>query len=190
MLAPTEAVAASFGKEIYEPDELTDLLTVMDAKPHGVNLDQTVGDRGRNPSQQIDEYLRYSDLSWGILTDGQTWRLYERQTSKNNVYYAVDLFELLHMEDARPFAYFYAFFRLEAFTEGFLESVREGSVAYAQRVGDQLEEQVYEALEQIAQEFLDYRRNNLNATPETLRAIYEESLVFLYRVLFILYAES
>ena len=42
----------------------------------------------------------------------------------------------------------------------------------------------------IAQGFLDYRRNRLEANPATLRLIYEQSLVLLYRLLFIFYAES
>lgn len=189
VLAPTQEATARYVDQIYEPDQLAGLLAVVDAKRHGVNLDQT-GRGERNPSQQIDEYLRYSELPWGILTDGQVWRLYERQTSKNNVYYAVDLLALLEQDEIEPFLYFYAFFRPEAFTGDFLDRVLAGSVEYAQRVGDQLEEQVYEALELIAQGFLDYRRNDLDATPQTLHVIYQESLVFLYRVLFILYAES
>src|SRR5690606_2921154 len=55
---------------------------------------------------------------------------------------------------------------------------------------DKLEDEVYEALELIAQGFLEYRRNRLSADRVTLRLIYEQSLVLLYRLLFIFYAES
>jgi type I restriction-modification system DNA methylase subunit len=182
--------AHHFTAQIYTPQELKDTLAVGDAKRWGVPLDQSPAPGQRNPSQQIDEYLRYSELPWGILTDGRYWRLYERDTSKNNVYYAVDLIDLLDRDDDEAFLYFYAFFRQQAFSEGWLTNILEGSESYAQRLSDTLEDQVYEALELIAQGFLSYRRNRLTPTPETLQTIYEQSLVLLYRLLFILYAES
>jgi type I restriction-modification system DNA methylase subunit len=190
VLAHSEEAASELTSDIYTPAELASrAFAVCDAKRWGVNLDQSPGRGERNPSQQIDEYLRYSELPWGILTDGQYWRLYERESSKNNVYYAVDLFDLL-TRDARDFMYFYVFFRREAFITDWLQRTLQGSTEFAQQISEQLEDQVYEALELIAQGFLDYRRNNLEPTPEVLRTIYEQSLVFLYRLLFVLYAES
>lgn len=190
ILAHSQEHALELTSGIYAPPDLLGrALAVCDAKRWGINLDQSVGNGERNPSQQIDEYLRYSELPWGILTDGQYWRLYERESSKNNVYYAVDLFDLL-TRDARDFMYFYVFFRREAFTSDWLQKTLLGSTEFAQHISDQLEDQVYEALELIAQGFLDYRRNNLDPSPDMLRTIYEQSLVFLYRLLFVLYAES
>lgn len=129
---------------------------------------------------------------WGILTDGRYWRLYERSISKDNTFYAVDLESLLRYGEVEDFYYFYLFFRREAFAKaGWLERILSGSVDYAETLSDQLEDEVYNALELIAQGFLNFRRNRLKADdPETLRVIYEESLVFLYRLLFIFYAES
>lgn len=191
-LTPDATQARALGNQIYSPAELRagGVLAVADAKKWGVNLDQAA--RGeRNPSQQIDEYLRYSECAWGILTDGRYWRLYERDSSKNNVYYAVDLPALLQTGDLESFLYFYAFFRPTAFMEGgWLTAIREGSESYARRVSDQLEAQVFEALELIAQGFLDYRRNQLPINAETLAQLYEQSLVLLYRLLFMFYAES
>lgn len=153
-LTYTVEQARALTGQIYSPDELraAGLIAVADAKKWGVNLDQAAPNQ-RNPSQQIDEYLRYSELPWGVLTDGRFWRLYERETSKNNVYYAVDLIDLLERGNPEPFRYFYAFFRQQAFTEGWLDQVKRGSEAYAQGISDQLEEQVYDALELIAQGF-------------------------------------
>ena len=176
--------------DIYEPPRIAHALAVGDAKAWGTNLNQTSQTDGRNPSQQIDEYLRYSELEWGILTDGRIWRLYHRDSSKYNRYYAVDLDALLTGENVDDLLYFYAFFRQEAFTSGWLAKVLKGSEDFAEKLSDKLEEEVYEALEGIAQGFLDYRRNRLTPTPETLRMVYEQSLVLLYRLLFIFYAES
>ena len=186
----TAAEANALTNQIYEPAEIAHALAVGDAKRWGVSLDQASGPDGRNPSQQIDEYLRYSELDWGILTDGRIWRLYERDSSKSNSYYAVDLPHLLHQETARPFLYFYLFFRQEAFTSHWLENVLKASEDQAQALSDKLEDQVYLSLELIAQGFLNYRRNRLQPDAATLTTIYEQSLVLLYRLLFIFYAES
>jgi len=185
----TEAEARAVTNQIYEPKDITHWLAVGDAKYWGAKLDQSAPGQ-RNPSQQIDEYLRYSERSWGILTDGRYWRLYHRDSSKHNAYYAIDLESLLEADDADAFRYFYAFFRREAFTDQWLEKVLSGSEDFAQRLTDKLEEEVYDALELIAQGYLDYRRNRLTSDPATLRQIYEQSLVLLYRMLFIFYAES
>jgi len=185
----TENEARALTSEIYAPEQIAHALAVGDAKRWGVNLDQSAPGQ-RNPAQQIDEYLRYSELPWGILTDGRTWRLYHRDSSKYNSYYAVDLDHLLESGNVDAFLYFYAFFRRKAFTSGWLRKVLAGSEDFAQKLTDKLEDEVYEALEMIAQGFLDYRRNRLSADPATLRNIYEQSLVLLYRLLFIFYAES
>lgn len=181
--------ARALTSEIYAPEQIAHALALGDAKKWGVNLDQSAPNQ-RNPAQQIDEYLRYSELPWGILTDGRYWRLYHRDTSKYNSYYAVDLDHLLASGNVDAFLYFYAFFRREAFTSGWLAKVLAGSEDFAQKLTDKLEDEVYEALELIAQGFLDYRRNRLKPDPATLRDIYEQSLVLLYRLLFIFYAES
>jgi type I restriction-modification system DNA methylase subunit len=183
------AEAQSVTSQVYAVQEITHWLAVGDAKRWGARLDQAAPNE-RNPSQQIDEYLRYSERPWGILTDGRYWRLYHRDSSKHNQYYAVDLESLLEGDDVEAFLYFYAFFRLEAFTTGWLAKVLAGSEDFAERLTDKLENEVYDALELIAQGFLDYRRNHLKPDPATLRSIYEYSLVLLYRMLFVFYAES
>ena len=186
-----EADVRAITDAIYNPADITHALAVGDAKRWGINLDQTPQGRDeRNPSQQIDQYLRYSELPWGILTDGRFWRLYHRDSSKYNRYYAVDLDDLLSGDDVDRFLYFYAFFRRQALSGGWLATVLAGSEEFAQKLTDKLETEVYDALEMIAQGFLDYRRNRLFADPATLRQIYEQSLILLYRMLFVFYAES
>jgi hypothetical protein len=189
----TAEAANALTNQIYQPAELTHALALGDAKRWGAKLDQASGAE-RNPSQQIDEYLRYSELPWGLLTDGRFWRLYHRDSSKDNVYYAVDLPALLRNKDpdaVHAFYYFYLFFRQQAFVKaGWLERVLQGSMEYAESLSDELEDAVYEALELIAEGFLRYRRNRLKADPDTRKLIYQQSLILLYRLLFVAYAES
>jgi hypothetical protein len=107
-------------------------------------------------------------------------------------FYEVDLPELLATSDVEAFLYFYVFFSRSAFVDqplGLTEILRE-STEYAQGVGDSLKGQVYEALRHLAQGFLDYPPNGLKPDPKTLSEIYDNSLILLYRLLFVLYAES
>ncbi|MGH3148440.1 MAG: hypothetical protein ACRDTR_21880, partial [Rubrobacter sp.] len=147
----------------------------------------------RNPSYQISFYLQHAGTEWGILTNGRLWRLYHTSTAhKLDNFYEVDLQELATSEDVEPFLYFHAFFRRAAFDEGPLgvQAILQESADYARSVGDTLKGQVYEALRHLAQGFLDYGPNGLLAKPGTLREVYDNALIVLYRLLFVLYAES
>jgi len=160
-----------------------------------VSLKSVGNDRftNKNPSYQISFYMQHSGLDWGILTNGRLWRLYHKDTAhKLDRFYEVNLPELLDTSNVNNFLYFYAFFRRQAFDPGDLsiEAIRLASIDYARAVGDSLKTQVYEALRHVAQGFLDYRTNKLNTESDTLKAIYDNALIILYRLLFILYAES
>lgn len=191
VLAANASDASQLTKDIYTPKEIRHCLAVADAKAWGTNLDQAKSKTDRNPSQQIDDYIRYSELKWGILTDGRYWRLYERNTSKNNVYYAVDLVTLLEQGTPQDFYYFYFFFQQSAFLpDGWLDNALADSITYAEELSEKLEDEVYDALTFIAQGFLDYQRNWRGTPQPDLNQVYTQSLVLLYRLLFILYAES
>jgi len=141
----------------------------------------------QNPSLQMSRYLWLSEVRWGILTDGRFWRLYERETSKRiDIFYEIDLERLLKKGNGEDFKYFYLFFCKEAFPE-FLQRVYDESLDYAEKVGEELKENVYQALKILAEGFLKTPGNNL--TPENLKEIHDNSLVLLYRLLFTLYAE-
>jgi type I restriction-modification system DNA methylase subunit len=148
----------------------------------------------QNPSQQINYYLQSSGLEWGILTNGRFWRLIHRESSHRlTVYYEIDLLDLLERDDPGQMRYFTLFFRQAAFladAQGryFLKDALQASRRYALELEEDLQENVYEALQWLIQGFLDLPQNNLTAAD--LPAIYENSLYLLYRLLFILYAES
>jgi len=105
----------------------------------------------QNPSLQISRYLWLTGVKWGILTDGEYWRLYERETSKRlDIFYEIDLEDLIESGSVEDFRYFYLLFRRDAFPE-FIEKVYKGSVDYAEEVGDELKENIYQALKTLAQ---------------------------------------
>jgi hypothetical protein len=202
VLFPDAATRAALPPGPVSEAELAQALAVADAKRWERKLDQASDGAERaagkglsqNPSTQIDFYIRHSGLAWGVLTNGRQWRLYQRDSSRKlDVYYEIDLPALLEQDDADAFGYFYHFFRRAAFERGgWLESVLAESAAYQRGVGDNLKEQVYDALRALAQGFLAYPGNAIPADPDaaTLQAIYDNALIVLYRILFILYAES
>ena len=177
-------------------------LAVADAKAWERDLDRAapVGKKGltisEHPMLQIYVYVQHSGLPWGVITNGRQWRLVHRsRADKLEVYYEVDLPALLEQGEAEAFKFFTLFFRREAFIAPpgqtpFLERVLGQSQAYNRGISDNLKEQVYEALRFLAQGFLDFPANRLDPSPATLADIYTHSLIVLYRLLFILYAES
>lgn len=183
------------GKRFFE-----NALAIGDAKKWDRDLDRKA-EKGKdvfsnlNPSYQIDYYLRASDRSWGILTNGRQWRLYHRETSYSlDSFYQVNLEELLARKDFDAFRYFYLFFRLEAFLplvdrQSFLDLVRKDSRSFTAAVEEDLKGRAYSTLEKIMQGFLAYRPNRLKAE-ENKEEIKENSLILLYRLLFIHFAES
>ncbi|HUS75119.1 MAG TPA: hypothetical protein VMY43_03840, partial [Methanothrix sp.] len=161
-------------------------VAVGDAKSWKISLDKSRKGLGifgmQNPSFQIDVYLRDTPPKWAILTSGRLWRLYHETTSyKLDSFYEVDLPSLLEKGDAESFKYFYLFFRREAFGRtvdggSFLDSVREGSVAYAQEIGEDLQENVYRAMKILAQGFLAEAGNDLASSEQTIRDVQENCM--------------
>lgn len=174
------------------------VLAIDDAKhwdrPLDVNL-KTAGDpfNNKNPAYQIAFYIQHSGATWGILANGRLWRLYHRDSAyKQDRFYEVDLPALVEAGDPEAFQYFHAFFHRSTFDDhplGVTARLRE-SADYARGIGASLRDQVYDALQHLAQGFLDYPGNRLYPEPATLKQIYDHSLIVLYRLLFILYAEA
>jgi len=165
-------------------------------RPLDIALQAGGGDpfNNRNPSYQIAFYMQHAGTPWGLLTNGRCWRLYQRDTAhKLDRFYEVDLPGLAGpdaTDDA--FLYFYGFFRRAAFDPGplSLDALLRESTDYARNVGEGLKAQVYEALRHLAQGFLDYGPNGLSVDPANLKTIYDHSLIVLYRLLFVFYAEA
>ena len=164
-------------------------------RPLDQNLKRANADpfTNKNPAYQIAFYIQHSGVEWGILTNGRLWRLYHKDTAhKQDRFYEVDLPALVETGDPEVFLYFYALFHRTAFEPGpiGLDALLKESAAYARGVGESLKGQVYDALKELAQGFLDYPGNGLQLDAATLKQIYDHSLIVLYRLLFILYAEA
>jgi hypothetical protein len=158
-----------------------------------------------NPGAAVISALEGGE-DWLIVTNGRLWRLYSRHAhARTSNFYEVDLVEALTASgDTDPgegFRYWWLFFRRPAFEPGragtpcWLDRVVQESRDYARRLGDRLKGRIFETIfPQLARGFLEDRRQRLGQeqapTAEELQTTFEATLTLLYRLLFLLYAES
>jgi hypothetical protein len=149
----------------------------------------------QNPSFQIINYLTMTGKRWGILTNGRRWRLYCRDVPQPlERFYEVDLLRLVRESGAEAFLhYFFGFFSKDALRPGadgdaHVDNVRVGSANFSEGVGDELRARVFSALTRLAAGFLRVRQEPISQ--DELDTVYDNALVVLYRMLFVLYAEA
>ncbi|ELY75414.1 Eco57I restriction-modification methylase domain-containing protein [Natrinema gari] len=190
--------------EVYlSSEDTTDLFErgvgLVEAKQWDADFTTRFSDQRpyRNASHQIKHYLERTPerIQWGVLTNGRKWRLYGTNDYETQTYYEIDLPELLERGDLEAFKYFYTFFRPAAFRESggttFLDSVWSESETVAQELGEDLQDNVFTALRVLGRGFAE--TNDLAIEPDDdagLGELKEQSLVLLYRLMFVLYAES
>jgi hypothetical protein len=181
--------------------------SICDAKYWGRTLDSESKNDQRdaftnaNPSFQIINYMVGTDVAWGMLTNGQVWRLYaQRVRSRTTTFFEVNLADAIRSKDELALRYFVTLFRCSAFQpepltgQSLLDQVLDESAKFAVTVQDELKELVFEQVAPlVAQGFVQWRKNEQGVateTPETLSQIYTATLTTLYRVLFLFYAEA
>ncbi|AZQ14894.1 Eco57I restriction-modification methylase domain-containing protein [Halorubrum sp. PV6] len=176
-------------------------LSILEAKQWDADFEKFFSEQRsyRDASHQVKFYLERTpgDLNWGILTDGKKWRLYGTKDYETQTYYEVDLPEILESGNVEAFKYFYVFFRPGAFVEtagsSFLDDVWSESETAAQELGEDLQDNVFRALRVLGKGFVE--SNDLEIDPNdedglSADELKEQSLVLLYRLMFVLYAES
>jgi len=185
-------------------------LAVVESKRWARPLDRASGrDEATAPSTQMLRYLRRIDdlttgkLRWGILTNGTKWRLYwAGARSVSEEFLEIDLGRVLALDggddlfasDAdrnhwlRVFAVMFArdaFIKEGPDDRSFHERARAAAAFYEERVAASLSKLVFE------QVFPSLATAIANAAPQApLQDVREASLVLLYRLLFLLYAED
>jgi hypothetical protein len=176
----------------------TNAVAIGEVKQWKVDLDKVSKNEyniSENPSLQIWTYLDDTQQKWGILSNGRIWRLYCKERRRDN-YLEVDLLRLIESNDIDTFRFFYYFFRKDAFVkskegQAFLDRVLNESQEYAQKIGDDLKDNVYWAMKRIAEGFVNQKSNHLDSRDSaTLARVQNNTMILLYRFLFLLYAEG
>ena len=158
--------------------------------------DRSDKNQSRTPHGQILRYLSTAEIEsdnrirWGILTNGAVWRLYDgRARPRATGYFEADLGEMLEADSDDGLRLFYILFRRESFTpqqgatSSFLETALVEGQRYEQKVAEDLSRVVFErAFPQLV--------TALAAHGGDLSEVRHGALIFLYRLLFVLYAED
>ncbi len=189
------AIARSNSKDRYK-----DALLVQESKRFDRSLDsREEGDKVQEgtPHGQILRYLSTAEIvsegniRWGILTNGSVWRLYDqRARPRANGFFEIGLQTLLNEGDKDGLRTFFLLFRRDAFvlqqgaTTTFLEAALAEGRRYEEKVTQDLSSVVFD---HVFPKVVEALANTAGASLPEVRAA---ALIFLYRLLFILYAED
>lgn len=182
----------------FKPDKDKPVLVYVDLLGWSDDLDSPVaGHRRRDtPHRRMERLLDRGEARWGVVCNGKVIRLLRReQVSGGRRFFEVDLEMLFEEQDRDAFEVFWALFRADVFVPDgsgkcLLDLVMEGCEQFAVRVSEELRDSVRIALETFVRGML---RNECNR--EVLRdvdphVLFEQGLIFMYRLLFVLYGES
>ena len=199
LFADAASKARAAGRSGSE-ERYRDALLIEESKRFGLPLDtRDAIDKARSgtPHGQIRRYLSTADsvtdgrLRWGILTNGGVWRLYDtRARPRASGYYEADLTALLRPGNEDALRTFYLLFRRDSF------NLRDGAQApfleTALAEGRRYEEQVARDLSNVVFDTVFPGLVTALARQSTrdLSEIRDAALIFLYRLLFVLYAED
>ena len=166
---------------------------LLEAKKLNHPLSQVSKHQQRYPHQQIRDYLLDAQvLSWGILTNGNEWRLYCRDARRQD-FFALN-FEIA-IQSVANFKFFLVLFSPAAFQRDVhgkcrLDLIREQSLSAQSELEEDLRQRVFTILTDLANGFASRPENAIPNTDQGHKALYENCLIYLYRLLFLLYAEG
>ena len=179
-----------------------DALAVAESKRFGLPLDRRArpgaGLRSGSPHGQMLRYLATADLSsdgrirWGILTNGAVWRLYDRRARPRAAgFFESDVAGLLESGGGDGLRVFLLLFGRESFTRqgeaaaSFLESAVVEGRRYEESVAHDLSAVVFR---RVFPQLVAAIAGAAGAAG--LAEARAAALIFLYRLLFVLYAED
>ena len=175
-------------------------VAVGESKRLGLPLDvRDSGDRHRTgtPHGQILRYLSTAEIEsedsirWGILTSGDVWRLYySRARPRATGYFALDLGAAVESDLEDALRTFFILFRRDSFVRQdgavstFLGSALAEGRRYEEQIAADLSGLVFDRV------FPGLVSALSDASGKEPSGVREPALIFLYRLLFILYAED
>lgn len=184
-------------------------IAYLDVHPLGFDLDHgryeatsaDDADVTREPIARAFELaLDAGETRWGLLTNGHELRLYRKGGTVSRQFLRVRFSDLFDLDLEDEWTAFWGLFRSSSFVPGsdgksLLDRVLDESQRHASRVAEDLRENVVDAVEALIQGVIDERSNAHlwgGGPPDraALERLFEETLNYLYRLLFVLYAES
>ena len=193
--AKERAIARESAEQRYK-----DGVALVESKRLGLRLDARDGENGRvsrTPHGQMLRYLQTAeiesdgDIRWGILTSGDVWRLYySRARPRSTGYLETNLGAVLESGDEDALRVFYLLFSRDSFvlSEGAVTTLLESALAEGRRYEEKVSADLSGAVfERVFPSLVSALADASGKEPPEVR---EAALNFLYRLLFILYAED
>lgn len=184
-------VSDDSGEDILIIDELAELDSPDDRPEDALDPPSTRFELA------LDAYDGSAD--WAMLLTGLELRVYRRSSGVSQQYLAVDLDTLVELDDEPQWKAFAGIFRRPAFVgdeEGvpLIRRVVDESRRHAAQLAEDMRADVIHAAEALMQGALSHpdNRDHLDRFPDRaqLHELFEQTLYYLYRILFALYAEG
>ncbi len=161
-----------------------------------------------NPHHQLQGYLSMLRVRFGILTNGRHWRLYDTQEiTARKTYLQIDLEQVMQLPDsaeqAHALALFAFFFGRDTYVPpatqpnaaSVIEQTLQAAQCHALAVEENLKAVIYgfdgeDSLFERMGKALYAAQTSGQQQPPALGAVYENTLIWLFRLLFVVYFED
>jgi hypothetical protein len=168
------------------------------------DLDNTT--MGRNWAEKVIRSLRHHNLKWGLLTNGEQWRIYHLdESTPYEIFLEINLAAILSDSASQAYQIFHKFMKVENFTTGEqgqcrLDVFKKGSLAKIDYIESELanalkqkEEGGKGVLSNLCMGYVDFLNagGSPNFDDEALRIkIYHGAMLYMFRLLFLFYADA
>lgn len=178
---------------LFEDRNRTKLLSLCYVVDPTESLCQTV--KGKNYSVYLIKELKKTGLRWGILTNGNIWRLYNtKEKALYENFFEVNLSTVIENEDKLEAALFATLLNVQVFLvsesgNSSLDFSIYESEQTTKAIEEHLQNKMEDILGKICMGFIQSEGKKAYTDREK-QVIFNNSIYFLYRLLFVLYAEA
>ena len=163
------------------------ILVVCENKAFKEVLDNKKVDK-ENPHNQLMRYLQALKVDYGFLSNGKFWRFYDiSKNEANKVYCQVDLRSIIEDDNIEAFEYFYHIFKKDNFIKENIKEIKKQNEQAKINIENELKEIIY-GKDSIIKTFGEVIYKNHPEADEN--EIFQNSLIFAFRLLFIAYFED
>lgn len=191
--------------KLFRPGETDKPISVCYALLPNENLDNdTIGSHW---SEKIIRNLEANELNWGLLTNGNMWRIYHvDEPSPYETYLQIDLSEILEKDDTKNYMIFFEFMKADNFIkddEGNckFDKFKEESFEKIEYIEEELKDALRQregedgkgVLNDICMGYIEYLRSkgkNDFSDEDFRKEIYSGAMLYMFRLLFIFYATA
>lgn len=187
---------------LIDSKDHTLITAICESKAWGKKLDTGKADRNHNPHHQLQDYLSTLRVRFGFLTNGRIWRIYDTdKVTAKKTYIQFDLEAICALDEGiektEALALFAFFFGRNTYvppTKAGQPSAIEKAIADSADFTLEVEENLKAVIYGYAGEdslFETMGRAIHRANPKaSMASVYENSVVLLFRLLFVVYFED